>query len=82
MFLFRKGGPVAQPTKIPEPWVSLANRYGGPTAFAAYLGVSYSTFYRWAHGYIAPVGENLALLDHLFKQHDLTRPHYTTLRPR
>lgn len=73
---------MPQASKLPSPWLDLANRFGGPTAFARYLGVSFSTLYRWANGIIEPLDDNRARLDLMFASYNLPQPAYRTLRPK
>lgn len=72
---------MSRQSEFPEPWKSLARRNHGAVNLAAKFGVAYSTLYRWAHGVIAPTGENLEKVNTCFDANSLPRPTYRTLRP-
>ena len=65
---------MPRPTTLPEPWRSLAEKLGGVQALADALHSDPSAVRRWATGDRTPGGPARALIEALFRQHQIEPP--------
>jgi len=62
-----------RPSKLPDPWLTLAAHCGGVGKLAAKLGTTYSTLWRWASGETKPMPVFQVKIDALQKKVDRQR---------
>jgi hypothetical protein len=65
------------PTKLPQPWRSLADKLGGVQALADALGTSPRTIRKWAHQERSPGKTAQIAIDDVFKRNHIKPPEVT-----